>query len=125
MIRKQHRLFKRRRTKPTPENIHTHKSLRNKLKKKIKAAKKQDIQQKMKNTHNDPKKQAKILKRLIPKSQQAISSPAMIAHKEQTHKDPQEIANTLNDHFITIGQRANDTTPATRRQRSAVATVHP
>jgi hypothetical protein len=56
MIRKQHRLFKRRRAQPTRANVRAHKAPRNKLRKKIKAAKKKDIQQKMKNTHNDPKK---------------------------------------------------------------------
>jgi hypothetical protein len=35
----------------------------------------------------------------------------VITHKQQTHKDPQEVVNALNDHFITIGQRTSDTIP--------------
>ena len=47
----------------------------------------------------------------MPKSQQARASPTVITHKDSTHQDPKEIADALNDHFITIGHRTSQTIP--------------
>jgi hypothetical protein len=59
--------------------------------------------------HDEPKKQAQILKTLATKEPTSKRIPAVMTHKEKTRKDPETIANALNDHFITIG--TNETIP--------------
>jgi hypothetical protein len=110
-IRKQHRLHKRRILSPTAENIQSHKKFRNKINSEIKAAKKKYFTELIKSTERNPKQQAKVLKTVIPSSKQRRTSPTTINYEGKQYTDPVEIADALNDRFITIGHKISETIP--------------
>jgi hypothetical protein len=127
-LRKQHKLHEMRVRNPTPENAKKHKQYRNKLRKSITNAKTQAIQQKLQDASGDPKQQAKILKTLIPSRSSARNSPTVITYENKTYTDPTEIANALNDHYITIGDKTSKTIPQSEQKEEQIEnseTDHP
>ena len=110
-IRKQHKLHKRRIAQPTSENIKKHRAYRQQLNKTIKQEKKQHIEQELEKHKNDSKQQAKILKTLIPSKSKPRTSPTEIIYEKETHTEPQKIADSLNDFFITIGHKTSQKIP--------------
>jgi len=111
MIKKQHKLHERRIQDPTPQNIKAHTQYRNRLNKQIKAEKKRTITEKIQNSKHDPKQQAKLLKSILPSRKQDRTSPTTIVYEGKTYTDPTDIANALNDHYITIGHKTSQTIP--------------
>jgi hypothetical protein len=110
-IKEQHRLHQLRIKNPTQHNIIKHQRHRTQLNKQIKTAKKQHIADQLQRTKNDPKQQAKILKTLIPSSSQHRTSPTIIVYEGKQYSDPTDIANALNDRFITIGRKTSQEIP--------------
>lgn len=108
-ITKQHKLHEQRIKNPTESNIHKHAIFRNKLNNEIKQAKKQHLSNQLERTKHNPKQQAKILKSLIPSNKTPRQSPTSIHYENTTHTDPTDIANALNDFFITIGRKTSET----------------
>ena len=96
---------------PTPETIKRHKNYRNRLKKKIRRAKRQTLKARLEETRDDPKQQAKILKSVLPAKNAERTSPTTLNYENSTFTDPVDIANALNDHYITIGQKTSNTIP--------------
>jgi hypothetical protein len=110
-IIKQHKLHRERINAPTTTNIKRHARYRNKLNKKIKETKRKYITEQIESTKHDPKQQAKILKQIIPSKSNARTSPTTINYNGKVHTKPQEIANAINDHYITIGHKTTQTIP--------------
>ena len=110
-IRRQHQLHKRSMTDPTPANIKAHKTYRNKLKRLITAAKRKHLMDQLEKTKDDPKQQAKVLKSVLPSKSQDRTSPTMLTYEGKSHTDPQDIANAMNDFFITVGHKTSQTIP--------------
>ena len=108
-IKKQHKLHEQRLKYPTEANILKHTTYRNELNKEIIQRKKQHICQALEQTIQNPKQQAKILRSLIPTNKTLRQSPTSIQYENKIHTDPTDIANALNDFFITIGQKTNST----------------
>jgi hypothetical protein len=111
LIRKQHKAHQLRLITPTNANISRHKRIRNRLKKEIIQAKKEKLKQQLENAKHNPKDQAKILKTLLPNKTNARSSPTTLHYDQKTYTDPKDIANALNDHFITIGKKTTANIP--------------
>jgi hypothetical protein len=107
MIRKQHLLHKLRIKEPTAQNIAKHTIYRNKLNKKIKKEKREFLTKQIESAKHDPKRQAKILKTIIPRKSQTRTSPTTIKYEGKTYTKPNDIADALNDHFITIGHKTS------------------
>jgi hypothetical protein len=120
-IRKQHRLYKKKKNNPTPANIKAHAQYRNKLNKTILQAKREHIAELLEKTRKDPRKQATILKTIIPGKGQPRTSPTTILYQNQTYTDPKDIANALNDHYITIGHKTSETIPH-HQQHDSIST---
>jgi hypothetical protein len=116
-IRKQHRLHKRSIESPTTNNIAAHRKCRNKLNANIKAAKRRHLADQLRATEGDAKKRAKILKSIIPSRKQPRTSPTAITYENQQYTDPVDIANALNDRFITIGHKTSQTIPIPEEER--------
>jgi len=72
----------------------------------------------MKPNTKKPKEQAKLLANLIPSKAKNRTSPSTLKYEEKTHSDPVQIANALNDHFITIGHKTSKLIPPPRRRRN-------
>ena len=107
MIKKQHKLHKRKQENPTTENIKAHANYARALNKKIKQQKKQYLTQQLQATRLQPKQQAKILQSIIPRKAKGRTSPTVLTYENRTHTEPVEIANALNDFFITIGHKTS------------------
>ena len=110
-IQKQHALHEIRKNDPTPKNIRKHAAYRNQLNKTIKQAKREALTKQIEDTQKDAKQQAKILKTILPSKGASRTSPTTITYEGKTTTDPQEIANALNDHYITIGHKTTQTIP--------------
>jgi len=110
-IRKQHKLYERRTKHPSPENIRAHSAFRTKLKANIRTAKRKKIEDSLEKSKNNPKQQAKILRSVIPSRSQGRTSPTLIIYEGKTYTDPTDIANALNDRYITIGHKTSQTIP--------------
>jgi hypothetical protein len=110
-IRKQHKLHKRRVTHPTPENIQRHAHSRTRVKAIIRQAKREHIQDQIESSQNNPKEQARVLKSVIPGRAQSRTSPTLLVYEGIEYTDPTDIANALNDRYITIGHKTNQTIP--------------
>jgi hypothetical protein len=110
-IQKQHKLYRLRIQQPTPLNIRTHAQYRNKLAKRIKYDKKQSLTKKLEEAKKDPKLCTKILNTIIPKKNTSRTSPTELTYENKTLTDPNQIANALNDHYITIGHKTATTIP--------------
>ena len=115
-IKKQHELHKRRKHNPTEYNIRAHTQHRQQLRKSITKAKKLEIREKLDKASNDPKEQAKILKQLLPRNKQQRTSPTTLIYENKTYTKPEDIANALNDHYITIGHKTSQTIPARQEE---------
>ena len=96
---------------PTPTNIKRHRTYRNRLKKKIRQAKRQALKEQLDETRDDPKQQAKILKSVLPSKSGKRTSPTTLHYENSTFTEPEDIANALNDHYITIGHKTANTIP--------------
>ena len=121
MISKQHRLHKIRINNPTPENIARHARYRNQKNKAVKKAKRTYLAEKLTASQKDPKKQAAVLKSVIPANKRSRSSPTAIQYEGKTHTEPKAIANALNDFFITIGDKTSKTisSPKTKSKKKS------
>lgn len=104
-IKKQHQLHRQRIQNPTKENIEKHARYRNRLNWKIKEQKKKYIERQLEDAKNEPKKQVQILDTVLPRKSNDRTTPMKIQYEEKTITDPTEIANAMNDHYITIGQK--------------------
>jgi hypothetical protein len=110
-IRRQHRLHRKMKADPTPHNIKKHKQFRNKLRKACLAAKRAELRKALDNTKGDPKAQWTVIRTLIPDASKTRASPTRLTHNGTTYTDPKEIADLMNDHYITIGRRTAQTIP--------------
>jgi hypothetical protein len=110
-IKHQHTLHTKMKNNPTPENIKRHRAYRNRLKKKIRQAKRQTLKEQLDETRDDPKQQAKILKSVLPSKSGERTSPTTLRYENSTFTEPEDIANALNDHYITIGHKTANTIP--------------
>ena len=108
-IRKQHALHEKRKNKPSRENIQKHTKYRNKLNKTIKQAKRKALTKQLEDTKKDAKQQAQVLKTVLPSKGAARASPTTLTYEGKTTTDPQEIADSLNNHYITIGYKTTQT----------------
>ena len=110
-IREQHRLHKKQLANPTQANIEKHRASRNAVRKAIQNAKRAHLAHQLENTKHDPKRQAQVLRTLIPNSSKARQSPTRLKHDGRVLTDPIDIANAMNTHYITIGQRTSQSIP--------------
>jgi hypothetical protein len=110
-IRKQHQLYERRINNPNPVTIKAHATYLHKLKATIRKAKRAHIETKLENSKNDPRTQAKILKSVIPGKANSKTSPTILVYEGKEYTDPTDIANALNDRYITIGPKTNQSIP--------------
>ena len=110
-IQKQHQLYKDRLENPTPENKQKHKQYRKKLRRRITLAKKQSLTERLDTAKHDPKQRMKILNTVIPKKNTTRTSPTTLTYEDKTYTHPQDIANALNDNYITIGEKTTNTIP--------------
>jgi len=110
-IKKQHQLHDRRINNPSPENTRAHATFRQKLKKIIGEAKRKHIEDKLESSKKDPKAQAKILKSIIPGKANSRTSPTVLIYEGKEYTDPTDIANALNDRYITIGHKTSQSIP--------------
>ena len=110
-IQKQHKLHEQAINKPTIENTQKHHEYRNKLQKQIKLAKRKQLEIDLDDAKTDPRKQQKILETIIPNKGATRTSPTVIQYNSTTYTDPKEIANALNDHYITIGYKTSKKIP--------------
>ena len=111
MIKKQHSLHQDAIRRPNARSIQKHKAFRQKLHKTITKEKRDHLTRLLEKTKLDPRKQAKILRSVIPNKSQARSTPSLIEHEGKEYTDPQDIANLFNDHYITIGHKTSLTIP--------------
>jgi hypothetical protein len=124
-IKKQHKLHHKCTENPTQENITKHKNYRNKINTDIKTAKKQHLETQLKDCKHNPKKQAKILRSILPSRSQHRTSPTTINYEGKTYTDPTDIANALNDRFITIGHKTSQTLPQQQNDAPTSPTIPP
>jgi hypothetical protein len=110
-LQEQHLLHQRRIQQPSEHNIAKHKRCKHELKLSIRKAKQQQLETQLHDTKNNPKQQANILKSLIPSRSQRRTSPTTIIYENITYTEPTDIANALNDRFITIGHKTSETIP--------------
>ena len=110
-IQKQHDLHQQRIKQPTPANILKHAQYRNKLARRIKQEKKNTLAARLNAARGDPKQLYKILSSVIPKKSTTRTTPTALTYAGQTHTNPQQIADALNDHYITIGHKTAATIP--------------
>jgi len=96
---------------PTPENRQRHAQHRNKVKTLIRQAKRETLKNNLEEAKDDPKRQAKILKSILPAKGGARTSPTTLTYENHTFTDPTDIANAMNDHYITIGHKTARTIP--------------
>jgi len=120
MIHKQHALYRNRQRNKTAVNTQKHATFRNKLNRKIKEEKKKDFTGRLEKAKQNPKQQAKILKSIISKNKQARESPTTIRYEDKIYTKPIDIANALNDHFITIGKKIFATIPHRQDQSNSI-----
>jgi hypothetical protein len=111
LIKKQHKLHKQRIKNPTQTNIQKHNKLNKELKETIKKIKREHITKAIASTKNDPKKQAKILDSIMTLKSNTRTSPTTLTYENKTYTNPKDIANALNDHYITIARKTNETIP--------------
>jgi hypothetical protein len=113
LIQKQHTMHEKMKRNPTPENKKKHNQIRNLLKKELQISKKLYYTTEINNTKHNQKLQSQILKTLLPSKKQQHPTPTSIIYKQTTYTKPKDIADKLNDHFITIGHKTSQTIPPT------------
>lgn len=69
------------------------------------------IEQRLNEAKADPKQRAKVLNVVIPRKTTTRTSPTVINYEGKTLTTPQAIADALNDHYITIGQKTTAAIP--------------
>ena len=112
-IQKQHTLHQRAITQPTRHNITAHTQFKNKLQKKIKQAKKQQLVAELDQARktNNAKQLQQTLEKATGRKNTTRTSPTKIVYEGKTYTDPQDIANALNSHYISIGNKTSQTIP--------------
>ena len=65
----------------------------------------------LEDAKHDPKQRMKVLNTIIPKKNTQRISPTTLIYEDRTYTDPQDIANALNDHYITTGQKTTTSIP--------------
>jgi hypothetical protein len=128
-VKKQHQLHQQRLKNPTQENIARHTRFRNQLEKLIKKEKKAHIMSKMERFRNEPKQQVKVLREVMSQKNNTRTSPTELQYNGDTLTHPQQIADALNNHYITIGGKTANTTPPQQnlppRQQPTTTTLPP
>lgn len=102
-------------TQQTPQNIIAHKKQKKKVHKLIKQAIQKKINNDLSNNFNNPKKKWQIIKRYLPQKQQQTTSPSYLEYENNTFTNDESIANSLNDHFITIGKKTIQQIPTDKQ----------
>ena len=102
-IRKQHQLHHKSKQQPTVENIAKHRQCRNATHKMIRQAKKQSIVAQLEEAKHDAKQAMQVLQQVVPRKNMSRATPTELKVEGVLHTQPQDIANELNKHFITIG----------------------
>ncbi len=97
---------------PTVLNIQLYKNYRNIFQKTLRAAKKLDILEKLRNSKNNPRATWKILNEVIGKSSSPSKISKIVFNGQEISNDL-EIANTFNDFFVRIGKEISDNVPPT------------
>jgi hypothetical protein len=110
-IKRQHELHRRATDNPTEHNIRAHRQCRNKLRRTIWKAKRQSFKARITTAGKDPKLLAKVLKEAMPGKARSRTSPTVITYEDNTYTDPTDIANAMNDHYITIGHKTSKSIP--------------
>ena len=128
LIRKQHRLFKARKANPTPLACKRHAACRNKVRKTIREAKKETLATQIQEAGADSKQLTKVLRSVLPQKPNTRTSPTTLIYNNVTYTEPTDIANALNDHYITIGARTANSIPnsnANSHPNPEPSTPHP
>lgn len=127
-IRLQHRLHKKMLAKPTAANIRRHKECRRAVRRAAQEEKRVELAKALHRTKGDLRAQAAIIRELVPNSSKERSSPTRLKNNGVVLTDPQQIADALNTHYITIGNRTAQTIPAyaaAPHQPNNPASTHP
>ena len=68
-----------------------------------------ELEKALHKTGKDIRAQATILRELVPNSSKGRTSPTRLKQDGIVLTDPQQIADALNTHYITIGHRTSQT----------------
>jgi hypothetical protein len=111
LIRKQHSKHLISIQQPSAENTAAHKKSRNLVKRELWRAKAAYYAAELATAEHSSSATWQTLHTILPQKKASQSTPNVITYNQQTHTEPQEIANSLNDHFTTIGARTAQTIP--------------
>eukprot|EP00808_Paulinella_micropora_P012510 g69322.t1 len=106
MIRKQHKLWADRKNNPTHESVRKHSRYRQVVKKAAKQEKREYLTAHLEQTKNNPKAQVAILRQILPRHATARESPKEIIYNNVSYKEPKDIADKMNKHFINKHRQA-------------------
>jgi hypothetical protein len=111
---------------PTAHNIHKHRLCRNKLRKTCMEAKRTGLRKALRDAKGNLKAEWAILRELIPNASKARASPTRLRDNGEILTDPVRIANAMNNHYITIGDRTAQTIPiASSASHAQPTSTHP
>ena len=102
-------------TQQTPQNILAHKKQKKKVHKLIRQSIQNKINKDLSNNFNNPQKKWQIIKRYLPQKQQQTTSPSYLEYENNTFTNDTSIANSLNDHFITVGKKTIQQIPTDKQ----------
>eukprot|EP00808_Paulinella_micropora_P021325 g21252.t1 len=111
MINRQKELHWKRRQNPAEENIRKHAQYRNQLRKTIKWGKREQLTRLQEETKHSPKRQTGVLRSVVPNAAKQRNAPCKLTYEGVTYTEPQQIADALNDYFITVGKKTGDMIP--------------
>ena len=114
-IKHKHKLYQNYLKKKTPESGERYKKFKNKLIHIIRIAKKSYNTEQLNKLKHDLSKTWKFLNTIIGRKTKANTFPDHIIHDNKTITDPQDITNTLNNYFTTLGNRLANDIPAPKR----------
>ena len=100
--------------------------MQNKLRKTCMEAKRTGLRKALRDAKGNLKAEWAILRELIPNASKARASPTRLNNNGEILTDPTRIANAMNDHYITIGDRTAQTIPdAGNAAHAQPASDHP
>ena len=91
--------------KATAANIKRHRECRRAVRRAAQEEKRVELAKALHMTRGDLRAQAAIIRELVPNSSKERSSPTRLKNNGVVLTDPQQIADALNTHYITIGNR--------------------
>ena len=83
----------------------------------IRQAKKQSIVAQLEEAKHDAKQAMQVLQQVVPRKNMSRATPTELKVEGVLHTQPQDIANELNKHFITIGGKTAATLQQEPQQR--------